>query len=145
MTLTITDFLMTSDATDHVAAGNAEGWGVSWWPGKRLDRNQAVTAMTLAELVGDDWKPEYMETAAGVLARTFAGELGLTAQVAVAMVLASSAEGTAPQNKETDMAEVACSTCGGSGSYTNESGKTVTCFACGGRGKVHETHQPKKK
>lgn len=38
-----------------------------------------------------------------------------------------------------------CTTCDGAGTYTNQAGKTVTCYACGGSGKVHHTHQPKKR
>lgn len=85
MSLTIHQHLMTSSVTSHVAAGDdADGWGVSWAPGQRLDRNQAVSAMTIAELVesgaaegSKDWP----------LVRSFAGELGMTAQEAAAKVL----------------------------------------------------------
>lgn len=85
MTLTIGEHLMTSTVTRHVAAGDdSDGWGVSWLPGKRLDRNQAVSAVTLAEFIesgtaegSKDWP----------LVRALAGELGLNAQEAVGFVL----------------------------------------------------------
>ena len=56
MTLTITD-------TDHdqrpdpahrpPGPGQPAPWQVSWLPGQALDRNSAITAMTLAELAAD--------------------------------------------------------------------------------------------
>jgi hypothetical protein len=52
MALTINDRTMTSDDTDHtarLAPGEQHQWEVSWLPGRRLTRNQAITAMTLAE------------------------------------------------------------------------------------------------
>ncbi len=51
MTLTINDTTMTSDQTPHTARHAAErnGWEVSWLPGQILDRNTAITAMTLAD------------------------------------------------------------------------------------------------
>ena len=56
MTLTITDTTMTSDQTAHTArhAPARNGWEVSWLPGQILDRNAAITAMTLADLVGEE-------------------------------------------------------------------------------------------
>ena len=51
MTLTINDTAMTSDQTAHTArhAPDRNGWVVSWLPSQTLDRNTAITAMTLAE------------------------------------------------------------------------------------------------
>jgi hypothetical protein len=57
MTLTITDKIIRSDRTAHTArlghfeAGDA--WQVSWLPGRLMDRNAAITAMTLADLVSE--------------------------------------------------------------------------------------------
>ncbi|HET8680711.1 MAG TPA: hypothetical protein VFM54_02375 [Micromonosporaceae bacterium] len=59
MTITIGDDRMTSDVTPHfaqlVAAGGpcrcSTRWRVSWLPGRTLSRDEATTAMTLAELV----------------------------------------------------------------------------------------------
>lgn len=51
MATTITEDSMTSDQTRHTAARTADGWAVTWLPGRVLDRNQAVTAMTIAESV----------------------------------------------------------------------------------------------
>ena len=56
MTLTINDATMTSDQTSHTARqapGREHLWEVSWLPGRVLDRNSAITAMTLADLVGE--------------------------------------------------------------------------------------------
>jgi len=55
MTLTITDTTMTSDQTTHVARqapGPQRGWEVSWLPGQILNRNTAITAMSLADTAG---------------------------------------------------------------------------------------------
>ena len=52
MTLTINNTTMTSDQTAHTARrahGRQPGWEVSWLPGQLLDRNTAITAMTLAD------------------------------------------------------------------------------------------------
>ena len=45
----ITEDSMTSDQTRHTAARTADGWTVTWLPGRVLNRNQAITAMTIAE------------------------------------------------------------------------------------------------
>jgi hypothetical protein len=53
MTLTINDTIMTSDQTAHtarLAPGSQHLWEVSWLPGRAVDRNSAITAMTLADL-----------------------------------------------------------------------------------------------
>ena len=53
MTLTLTDTTMTNDQTAHTARltpGRPHLWEVSWLPGRALDRNSAITAMTLADL-----------------------------------------------------------------------------------------------
>jgi hypothetical protein len=56
MTLTIHDTLMTSDQTAHTArqALSPGEWEVSWLPGRTVDRNSAITAMILADLVGEE-------------------------------------------------------------------------------------------
>lgn len=54
MTLHITDDAITSDETRHTARLLPLGrgaWEVSWLPGRLLDRNTAITAMTLGEIV----------------------------------------------------------------------------------------------
>jgi hypothetical protein len=51
MNLTITGATMTSDQTAHtarLAPGRQHLREVSWLPGRALDRNSAITAMTLA-------------------------------------------------------------------------------------------------
>ncbi|KAB8190589.1 hypothetical protein FH608_034280 [Nonomuraea phyllanthi] len=51
MGLTITDTHMTSDGCPNVAELRAGGWTVTGYPGRLFDRNQAITAMLLAELL----------------------------------------------------------------------------------------------
>src|ERR1700749_4634268 len=56
MTLTIYETAMTSDQTAHparLAPGRQHLWEVSWLPGRALDRNSAITAMTLADHAGE--------------------------------------------------------------------------------------------
>src|SRR5712691_12133514 len=82
--ITITDTSMTSPATPHTATATSKGWEVSWLPGRTLDRNQAITAMTIASIVGgkgvprvddpvwlhlDGWAAELSLTAPGAAAR----------------------------------------------------------------------------
>ena len=57
MTLTIQDDNISSDRTRHTACltpGHDHAWRVSWLPGRLMDRNSAITAMTLAEVVATD-------------------------------------------------------------------------------------------
>jgi len=84
--LTINDATMTSDQTAHTAQqapGPQPGWEVSWFPGQLLDRNTAITAMTVADIVGEHdiheghrlWPP----------IQSWAAELGLTGHDAIAL------------------------------------------------------------
>ena len=56
MTLKIDDTTMSSDQTAHTArhAPSRNGWEVSWLPGQILDRNTAITAMTLADATAEN-------------------------------------------------------------------------------------------
>jgi hypothetical protein len=84
MTLTITDSSMTSDQTAHTArhAPGRGGWEVSWLPGQTLDRNAAITAMTLADTAA---KPGLREShRLWPYIQSWAQELGLTAPDAIA-------------------------------------------------------------
>lgn len=52
MALTILDDTMTTDRSPHsarLAPGERHVWEVSWLPGRRLNRNGAITAMTFAD------------------------------------------------------------------------------------------------
>ena len=56
MTLTINDATMLSDQTAHTARqapGSQHLREVSWLPGRVLGRNNAITAMTLADHAGE--------------------------------------------------------------------------------------------
>lgn len=55
-TLAIDDDAMISDTTPHFAVSwpvddEPTLWSVSWLPGRALTRDQAITAMTIAEMV----------------------------------------------------------------------------------------------
>jgi hypothetical protein len=56
--LTITDTDMTSDTTRHSARAwpvpdEPTLWSVTWLPGRALTRDQAITAMTIAEVIAE--------------------------------------------------------------------------------------------
>lgn len=88
MALTITDQVMRSPDTAHTARNRGDGtWEVSWLPKRtQLDRNQALTAMTIAEEVGRipaDAGPEAYSGKFWALIDSLADELGLTGPDAV--------------------------------------------------------------
>jgi hypothetical protein len=56
------------------APDNPQCWRVTWLPGRRLTRNQAVTAMTLAEVLASGTHPDKVATAQ---LGAWAAELGL--------------------------------------------------------------------
>ena len=80
MTMTILDDCMSSDRTPHtarLAPGDRHTWEVSWLPGRHMDRNSAITAMVLADLVAsDDMKAGHR---LWPHVEGWAAELGLTA------------------------------------------------------------------
>jgi hypothetical protein len=84
MTVTITDTTMTSDQTPHAArqAPGQPGWEVSWLPGQFVDRNTAITAMTLADTAGE--QNLYEGHRLWPFVQSWAEELGLTAPEAIA-------------------------------------------------------------
>ena len=84
MTLTINDTTMTSDHTPHSArqARGRNDWEVSWLPGQALDRNTAITAMTLAEVAAKDDLHEGHRLWPHI--QSWAAELGLTGPDAIA-------------------------------------------------------------
>ena len=94
MALTITDQVMRSPDTPHnacrlptEASPDADVWAVSWLPKRRLTRDQAVTAMTIAEEVGRvpaGAGPEAYDDKFWALIDSLAAELGLTGADAVA-------------------------------------------------------------
>ena len=57
MSTRITNTEMTSDQTRHTATawpvpGEPTLWSVTWLPGRALTRDQAITALTIAEVIG---------------------------------------------------------------------------------------------
>src|SRR5437868_14188606 len=89
--ITITDTSMTSPATPHTATANSKGWEVSWLPGRTLGRNQAITAMTIASIVGSKGVPR-VDDPIWLHLDGWAAELGLTAPGAVARASARPGE-----------------------------------------------------
>lgn len=90
MSIRITDTEMVSNKTRHVArfypdaAADGRGaWVVSWVPLRLLNRNQAITAMTIAEFAADGLTPEDRRWPH---VQAWTAELCLTAENAVALV-----------------------------------------------------------
>jgi hypothetical protein len=86
MALTLRDDTMTSDRSPHttrLAPGEERVWEVSWLPGRYLSRNDAITAMVLADVAGagdmdaghrlwghvEGWAAEFGMTGPDVLAQ----------------------------------------------------------------------------
>ena len=86
MSLTMTDIAMTSDQTAHTArhAPDRSGWEVSWLPSQTLDRNTAITAMTLADTAAEPDVHQGHRLWPHI--QSWAGELGLTAPDAIARI-----------------------------------------------------------
>ncbi len=88
MALTITDKIMRSDVTPHTAelrhfdAGDA--WRVSWLPQRLMDRDAAITAMSLADLVSADGGIGLSDDRRWPEVDDLAAELGLSGPNAVA-------------------------------------------------------------
>jgi len=87
VSLRITDAAMTSSITSHTARRETGGmWSVSWLPSPSLplDRNAAITALTLAELVAAGVSNSAHQQWPHVV--SFAAELGLTADDAIYLI-----------------------------------------------------------
>jgi hypothetical protein len=84
MSVTINDATMTSDSTPHaarLAPGEEHQWEVSWLPGRRVTRNEAITAMVLADACSPAGTRERDRMRPFI--QGWAGELRLTAGQAV--------------------------------------------------------------
>jgi len=80
--ITITDTHMSSPDTPHTATAAGGGWQVSWLPDRTLDRNQAITAMVIASIVGGNGVPR-ADDPIWLHLDGWAAELSLTAPSAV--------------------------------------------------------------
>ena len=101
MTLTINDTTMTSDQTAHTArhSPGRGGWEVSWLPGQTLDRNTAITAMTLADTAAERDPAEGHRLWPHI--QSWAGELGLIAPDAIARISQPASDPTRQQEQAT--------------------------------------------
>ena len=85
MSLTTANDLITSDRTPHTArrlAGHQHLYVVSWMPLYPVGRNAAITAMTIADLVGDGDRPPNV-----TLIDSLAAEIGMPGASAIAQVM----------------------------------------------------------
>jgi transcriptional regulator with XRE-family HTH domain len=97
MALTISDRTMTSDRTHHtarLAQGAQHQWEVSWLPGRRVTRNQAITAMTLAE----ESSPAGPRNRLWPHIQGWAADLGMTAEQAITRITAPPDRTAAAEN-----------------------------------------------
>ncbi len=84
MATKITDSEMTSDHTRHTARAIDGGWSVTWLPGHTLTQSQAITAMTIAEVVSThEWAIDSTDRIWLHVDR-WAAELGISGPNAVA-------------------------------------------------------------
>jgi len=87
MTLTIQDDNINSGHTRHttrLVPGLEHAWQVSWLPGRLMDRNAAITAMVLAEVVAtDEVNPRHR---LWLHIEGWSAELGLTAPDALTWI-----------------------------------------------------------
>jgi hypothetical protein len=107
MTLTIQHDIISSDHTRHTARlvpGHAQAWQVSWLPSRLMDRNTAITAVTLAEVVAtDEVNPGHR---LWLHIEGWSAELGLTAPDALTWIsqppghVSSEKEATVPEDPE---------------------------------------------
>ena len=91
MGLAFTDDSISGDRTRLTArliSGHPQAWEVSWLPGQLLDRNNAITAMILADVAGSR-APQAGDRLWPHI-QGWAAELGLTAPDALAQVAAPS-------------------------------------------------------
>ncbi len=109
MTLTIRDTTMTSDQTAHTAhtarqvPSPQRGWEVTWLPGQILDRNTAITAMTLADLASEPDLDERHRLWPAV--QSWSAELGLSGTDAITRAAQPSSAFTRqpePPGRQTD-------------------------------------------
>jgi hypothetical protein len=84
MPVQITNEKMTSDSTPHTAQATDGGWSVTWLPGRVLTRNEAITAMTIAESIDAALDP-YGAERIWPHVEGWAAELGVDAVDAVAL------------------------------------------------------------
>ena len=80
---------MSSDRTAHTARPSADrtGWEVSWLPGQTLDRNNAITAMVLADTTAEPGLREGHRLWPHI--QSWSQELGVTAPDAIARITQS--------------------------------------------------------
>jgi hypothetical protein len=102
--ITITETHMSSPDTPHTATVTGGGWQASWLPGRTLDRNQATTAMVIANIVGSGGVPR-ADDPVWLFLDGWAAELGLTAPAAVARVSQPPAERQAEARPEPEAGE----------------------------------------
>jgi hypothetical protein len=81
MSIKISDQQMASGQTPHSAGMTADGWTVTWLPGRTLTRNQATTAMVLAERVSHGARDQHHKDWPFI--EGWAEELGLSGADAV--------------------------------------------------------------
>lgn len=82
MPIQINDKVFTSNTSPHYAYRADDGfWHVSWLPGQDLDRNAAITAMVIADLVAGDLP----EAQIRLHIDGFAAELGLCCADAIVL------------------------------------------------------------
>jgi hypothetical protein len=107
MGLTINDDSITGDRTSHTARpapGRPGTWEVSWLPGRLLGRNEAITAMILADTISTEDEDLHERRRLWPHIQGWAAELGLTAHDAVAGAAQPTPAGPGRQDPEPEAA-----------------------------------------
>ncbi|MEV4078368.1 hypothetical protein [Nonomuraea fuscirosea] len=132
MTLTITDTHMTSDDCPNLAELRGRRWSVTGYPGRTFDRNQAITAMLLAELLTQ--RP-FPEDRIELLAATWRAELGITEADGPHTPTAIETPAVRPDEQRSDRASSLTATWGAA-----SSAKTTTAPQDPATSKSNEVH-----
>ncbi|TDE33892.1 hypothetical protein E1295_37630 [Nonomuraea mesophila] len=132
MTLTITDTHMTSDDCPNMAELRDRLWSVTGYPGRTFDRNQAITAMLLAELLATR---QFPEDRTELLAATWRAELGLTEADGPHTPTAAETPADRPDEKRSDRPSSLTATWGAA-----SSAKTTTAPQDPATSKSNEVH-----
>ncbi|MEV0348643.1 hypothetical protein AB0H88_22940 [Nonomuraea sp. NPDC050680] len=132
MTLTITDTHMTSDDCPNVTELRGGRWSFTGYPGRTFDRNQAITAMLLAELLAQ--RP-FPEDRTELLAASWRAELGITEADGPHTPTAAEEPADRPDDQRSDRASSLTATWGAA-----SSAKTTTAPQDPATSKSDEVH-----
>ncbi|MEU8364367.1 hypothetical protein AB0C27_50950 [Nonomuraea sp. NPDC048882] len=128
----MTDTHMTSDNCPNVAELRDGRWSITGYPGRTFDRNQAITAMLLAELLT---RRPFPQDRTELLAACWRAELGITEADGPHTPTAAEEPTDRPDEQRSDRASSLTSTWGAA-----SSAKTTTAPQDPETSKSNEVH-----